>query len=664
MIFVIIFGMIAVAVTSTLIQVQKDKTSVTENPKTSANTNPTAENTSTQKQVGTQELQEATLDLHGTFDQNDLMVKKVPIHYRCVSGDYSWFYQIEGLKDKSVENKINQEIEQKIKEAIDELIQDGESSIKDSYCYATLYGNFANVLSMEAHVTLYRKDDKTNTHPLTKDFSFNYELVHGNEIAFRDLFTQNADLESILKLAMHRIVMGYEVREIWGDYYTDIYFDTAKGIWLGKHHVYDNNTGRETETVEEYVPPYTEYEIEKIVKQFLKQENHKFAFSPNALHFKLGEEYATLYFTDMADSVTIYNKFLTTQSIFTRDDIGPKGIITCSAEELDGKAKYKESKFVSDNYYYDISFGGFSMMLSHYNLFDGTVNTDAFSDAFLEKWRITAMNEARKEAAKYQQIARDNPSKVYAVFIMPRVNPCHEGDGINSLCLVGQESVIYVCDSSQKEAMWDKIYDAYRYYNLSMWGSHVTSLINSEEMPAKEIKEENIQMINLKTGKEFENVASLFKNPASYETILNSKVEEELRKYPRSFQLGEYQVGDFGFEATNTLEEYNDISISFRDIQNDLVIDSMKENILPSSSEMITINMLYDLSNEELERAYYEPFARHGQDFQNETIKNYFSIWKWYEPSPGKTVSMEELTDLEQMNVNFMKRILEERNYF
>ena len=65
-------------------------------------------------------------------------------------------------------------------------------------------------------------------------------------------------------------------------------------------------------------------------------------------------------------------------------------------------------------------------------------------------------------------------------------------------------------------------------------------------------------------------------------------------------------------------------------------------------------------TKEELNRAYNEIFARYGHDFKTKSLKDYFKTQSWYKPIDGKTVTPEELTDLENKNKDIiMNRIKE-----
>ena len=127
-----------------------------------------------------------------------------------------------------------------------------------------------------------------------------------------------------------------------------------------------------------------------------------------------------------------------------------------------------------------------------------------------------------------------------------------------------------------------------------------------------------------------------------------------------------------------SLLKYNDALPSFEpnkpestiqnvDNSNVEVTDKKEDNlnkdylyILPSNTREITANDLKGMSKEELNRAYNEIFARYGHDFKTKSLKDYFKTQSWYKPIDGKTVTPEELTDLENKNKDIiMNRIKE-----
>ena len=83
--------------------------------------------------------------------------------------------------------------------------------------------------------------------------------------------------------------------------------------------------------------------------------------------------------------------------------------------------------------------------------------------------------------------------------------------------------------------------------------------------------------------------------------------------------------------------------------------------ILPSDTKEITSQDLVGMDYETLNRAYNEIFARHGHDFKSQELKEYFSLFDWYKPIPGKTVTMDELNEYEKYNVELIKKIIDSR---
>lgn len=70
---------------------------------------------------------------------------------------------------------------------------------------------------------------------------------------------------------------------------------------------------------------------------------------------------------------------------------------------------------------------------------------------------------------------------------------------------------------------------------------------------------------------------------------------------------------------------------------------------------------LNDFSNSELNIAYNEIFARHGHDFQSQSLKEHFNNQIWYKPVAGKQVTLEELNEIEKENARIIKQEIEER---
>lgn len=83
--------------------------------------------------------------------------------------------------------------------------------------------------------------------------------------------------------------------------------------------------------------------------------------------------------------------------------------------------------------------------------------------------------------------------------------------------------------------------------------------------------------------------------------------------------------------------------------------------IRDSNTKVIDKNDLVNLTDEQLNIAYNEIFARHSHDFKTQSLKEYFNSLSWYEPIEGKTVTLEELNNTEKNNVKTIKEEIDSR---
>ena len=101
-----------------------------------------------------------------------------------------------------------------------------------------------------------------------------------------------------------------------------------------------------------------------------------------------------------------------------------------------------------------------------------------------------------------------------------------------------------------------------------------------------------------------------------------------------------------------------DVSGELEDVKSENTIFS-GDYIFPESSEKM-IDYLYEskYSPELLDIAKNEIFARHGHDFSNKELKEYFESKDWYKPIKGKKVAVSELNKIEQDNVIFLEKCI------
>lgn len=83
--------------------------------------------------------------------------------------------------------------------------------------------------------------------------------------------------------------------------------------------------------------------------------------------------------------------------------------------------------------------------------------------------------------------------------------------------------------------------------------------------------------------------------------------------------------------------------------------------ISESATRKLEKSEIQNLSLDELNKAYNEIFARHGHEFKGAELKEYFSNQSWYNPIPNKTVTLEELNEIEKYNLDIIKSVIAEK---
>lgn len=78
--------------------------------------------------------------------------------------------------------------------------------------------------------------------------------------------------------------------------------------------------------------------------------------------------------------------------------------------------------------------------------------------------------------------------------------------------------------------------------------------------------------------------------------------------------------------------------------------------VLPSDTQYLTEDDLAQFTTRrEMNIIYNEIFARHGQEFKRPWILAYFSTKNWYYPVEGRWITSEDLSDVEQYNMELIR---------
>ncbi len=424
---------------------------------------------------------EKTIDLYGTFTENDLVINTIKMTFEGKTNK-SDVFQISGLKNKEIENKINSDIVERIKKYLSEANKD-----EGIYCHLYEVANFGNVFSFSVN----------NEHGGL--WGLNYNLTTGQYLTFEDLFKKNEDLKSIVQKIFY-IGMVNKIRDqgmYEGMGYDEPYYDTEKGGWYAKYYWYENNGETRREEIRQYVLPIDEYEIEKYTKKFLKDENKNFCFTPSELIIFFDGESYRIPFKEIADSVVIYDKFLTNESIFERDDVGAESLITCTAEYNYGI--YKETKYESDNFFYDIS------IYPDYETKDKLTR------------KAEVVNQLKDKVNQYKEESIKNKNKAYFLFVEINYNI---KNGVLSTEL--KEKNI-ICDISEREKCLEQILNRYRYYNLVMYGTIYSFITNFTEVHNQAL---DFKVTESKESKKYDSVEESINVDETNDEILPSSTRK------------------------------------------------------------------------------------------------------------------------------------------
>lgn len=235
-----------------------------------------------------------TMDPYGTYNENDLLIHSMEIELKGITADIP---QIDGLKDKEIQNKINGDMQRRIEEVC-------ESVLSLNFLEYYVDSNFANVISISV---FYGSDDEYG------QLYLNYNLVNGEKLDFEELFYEDTDTLEIVRNAFFEAMILYQMS---GD--------------------------------------ISENEYYKIVKSFTDAKDKQFAFTPSKIYLYYKDTTASVKMLDIADEISIYSRYLTEESLYEEDNIGKKDIMTGVSIPYEAFSLF-EFGYLHENCWYDIT---------------------------------------------------------------------------------------------------------------------------------------------------------------------------------------------------------------------------------------------------------------------------------------------------------------------
>ena len=433
-IFTIIFAIIAVGVTVGAIIYTNNLSSDEDDP---------IDNTASELSVSLDNIPNKSIsednlgitDLTEFYNMNDLKVTETDEKKGTRIPKASWdtdtnklslhYVSISGLKDKNLENKINNEI----KTTIDSLYTEAElndSNIDRIYIGANVDANFSNVLSVQ----IYKNISYVNS---TDDYYYNgyglnYNLTNGEAIKFKDLFT-NASIKNSLQQLFYEVLISQYA---------------------------DNN---ETHDMSKIDLSNIEEETYSLTNKVMKDiDNINFSFSPDGIVINMPNKIYYLDTLKVHSHIAIYKKYLTSNSIFDGSYQGDKNLFVFSRG-------------------YPNSFDSRAFPFAQYeNVYDNLrveavvycTNTDALENSYAKTLVDEKITALKNDIEEIKKTAKDNPDNAYVYCASYDVNFYNNFDlsnlGIkNCMASVNYNLDIYEMKKTYyNDTFYEKIADFYR----------------------------------------------------------------------------------------------------------------------------------------------------------------------------------------------------------
>ncbi len=315
----------------------------------------------------------------------------------------------------------------------------------------------------------------------------------------------------------------------------------------------------------------------------------------------------------MSESICRYDKYKTKESIYEDDSIGRKDILACYRNEHLGD--YSKT-YIGDDIFYDYLIG----YLHIADFSSHALDTIEYPiKGVVEKLEKRLLDETKEEIEKYKELSK-NSEYAYFLRFYGQIEP--------------------------RKDVWNAWgYDASEETGLSsaLSGSLDAAVIKIKKDSFKEELPKLLKTYNMLT------FYSAYWFEDSYE-VENSRIDYFVYN----------SINDKYYSNWDEVEERMVLSPIF-DSSTEL-INIYQDN--PELYNSVFKEILDDeerFSDDNLNKMYNEIFARHGHDFKSQELKDYFGLFDWYKPIPGKTVTMEELNDTEKTNIEFIKKVIDAR---
>ncbi len=277
-------------------------------------------NENVENPITTETVEEQGIDLKGKYNQNDLKIISKQASTEKIEFSY---FQIDGLRDKTIQDNINKEIERltlnsyKEKINIDDVVN---LSVSTS-CTA----NYGNIISLNLYCwgrfDASKTDEQTEIIDIEK--GVNFDLNTGNKIEFNEIFKTNAPMKDIIRKSTYYSILRDKAE-------TNLSYEMIV-----------NDYGN------------IEEDLAYVMEQYLRGKITEVYCTTSDIIILFDDMRIDIPMQDFADYIVIYNKFIKNEDLYEDDDIGIDNLYTLTTRQNDSYYYYTNYQNEA-NYFIDI----------------------------------------------------------------------------------------------------------------------------------------------------------------------------------------------------------------------------------------------------------------------------------------------------------------------
>ena len=507
----IVFAIISITITAILI-IQKNNTSAPNQESTSGDVNIAVKH---DKIIGTK--------INQKYNQNDLEIIETQMQE---DGLEYVSIRISGLKNKEIENKINEDIAREEASLKENVLSNEMGEYDSRYLSEYVNANFSNVLSLAFYGSKYGSNSRNQ---LNESRYLNYDLTTGNRLKLEDLFVPGADIDLYAQNSIYK--------ELLHDTFSE------KGVFFDPQYWESGECTYVVDEIDEL----------KFIKEFNKYKTapKEFCFSYNQISIVYGEDYDNyvyIRFKDCMDDLAIFDKFVTEEGIFERDDIGVKNLYVCS-NATTGKGYYTFIDDVTSNFRIDARV------------------YPVVNERILESQKyIETLEKLKQDIAgrknDIKEIAKKNKDKYYYLTISVTINDfipkyyCtySEQDITYDEFYVYTEEDLYEVDKNDFSDWFENKLISANYYEMG--AGYLNMLLSDDEKKKCKIERKYDSVAyNINSEKVYRNLEDLFKEDSDYLSVIDKVLQREYElstdQVAKMIKNHEYQLTNYAVEFRN-----------------------------------------------------------------------------------------------------------------